>query len=230
MTAASFIDTELSPIRKIIGGRMDAGWAVPKVSITVEAQTDELSTALVALSLRHSPVKTTLFDAILLAVARSLRAHPAMNSALFEGKQRTFEAINLGFAVNLPQGLFVPVIKDADRMSVVDIAKERAALTARVRDGDFSSKVLGNGTFTLSNLGGFGVDFFSPILNVPQCGILGVGTEKLRPVVSDGQVVARRTTYLTLVFDHRLVDGAPAAAFLRDITQQLVALTAEIGA
>jgi pyruvate/2-oxoglutarate dehydrogenase complex dihydrolipoamide acyltransferase (E2) component len=231
MSAAGYADADLTPIRKIIGSRMEAGWAAPKVSITVEAVTEAVSACAADRTAQPGDaVKVTLFDAILAATAAALRAHPVFNSALFEGRHRTFEAINLGFAVNLPQGLFVPVIRDADRLSIAEMARERASLTARVRAGDFSSKVLGGGTFTLSNLGSFGADFFSPILNTPQCAILGIGTEKRRPVVVDDAVVPKRTTYLTLVFDHRLVDGAPAAAFLREITQQLANLTTETGA
>jgi pyruvate dehydrogenase E2 component (dihydrolipoamide acetyltransferase) len=127
----------------------------------------------------------------------------------------------MGFAVALEDGLIVPVIRDAHRRSLGDIVRERVELAGKAQAGMLSLEEIEGGTFTISNLGSFGADAFTPIVNPPQCAILGVGRIVEKPVVADGEVVIRPAMWLSLTFDHRLVDGAPAARFLHALAERL---------
>lgn len=117
------------------------------------------------------------------------------------------------------RGLLVPVVRDVGSKRLAQLATETAALAERARAGKCAPEELGGGTFTLTNLGMFGIDAFTPLINQPECAILGVGRIKPRPVVIGEQVVARPTTWLSLTFDHRQVDGGPAARFLQRVVQ-----------
>jgi pyruvate dehydrogenase E2 component (dihydrolipoamide acetyltransferase) len=123
--------------------------------------------------------------------------------------------------VNLDEGLAVPVIRDADRKSIAELAREARRLAAAARAGQLAPAAFQGGTFTVSNLGATGIDAFTPIINPPQVAILGVGRRALRPVVRGDQVVAAPTLVLTLVFDHRAIDGFPAAMFLAALRDRL---------
>lgn len=159
-------------------------------------------------------VKPGYTDLVIAAVARSLVDHPQMN-AIFSDTEITLRGpVNVGMAVALDDGLIVPVIRDADRLSLGELARESARLAAAARDGTLGVDDLADGTFTVSALGMFGVDAFTPIINAPQVGILGVN--RLRDDVGwDGDVaVKQRRMKLSLTWDHRALDGAPAARFL----------------
>ena len=158
-------------------------------------------------------------DLLVKATALSLKMYPHMNSSLINDEILIFDDVNIGLAVALDQGLIVPVIHGADNLSLEDISKKRKEIVEKVKGGARSPDILTGGTFTITNLGGFGLEFFTPILNYPQCGILGVGAIKERPSVINGNIVARLTVYLSLVFDHRIIDGAPAARFLNQIKE-----------
>jgi len=160
-------------------------------------------------------------DLLIKATALALRIHPLLNSSLINDEILIFDDINICFAVALEQGLIAPVIHSADSMTLEEIAKRRSEVVEKVKAGARSPDILTGGTFTITNLGGFGVDFFTPIINYPQCGILGVGAIKERPAIVDGSIVAKPSVYLSLVFDHRIVDGAPAAKFLNQIKEFL---------
>ena len=160
-------------------------------------------------------------DILVKATASSLKLHPIFNSALINDEIMVFEDINVGLAVALEQGLIVPVIRDAGNLSLVEIAKRRIEIIEKVKSGARSPEILTGGTFTITNLGGLGIEFFTPIINHPQCGILGIGAMKERAVVENGSIVARLTVYLSFVFDHRVIDGAPAARFLNQIKEFL---------
>jgi len=163
----------------------------------------------------------TYTDLIVKAVAHALKGHPRLN-AWIEGEQiRLVPAIHIGVAVALDEGLIVPVVRDADRRSLREIAQETQRLALRAREGTLSREEVMGSTFSVSNLGMYGIDAFTPIINPPESAILGVGriTEKLVRVPRGAEW--RHVMSLSLTFDHRVVDGAPAAAFLQTIGKHL---------
>jgi pyruvate dehydrogenase E2 component (dihydrolipoamide acetyltransferase) len=165
--------------------------------------------------------RLTYTDLLAEVVARLLPEHPLLNSTLTEQGIVVADAVHLGIAVALEDGLIVPVIRDAGTRPLGELARERAELAAKAQAGTLSLDEIEGGTFTISNLGAFGADAFTPIVNPPQCAILGVGRIIDRPTVVDGRVEVRPTTWLSLTFDHRIVDGAPAARFLDALAERL---------
>jgi pyruvate dehydrogenase E2 component (dihydrolipoamide acetyltransferase) len=167
-------------------------------------------------------VRLTYTDLLVSAVASLLPDHPLLNATLTDRGIELLSTVNIGIAVALDEGLIVPVIRDAGTKSVGEIARERADLAARAQAGTLGIDDVEGGTFTVTNLGSFGADSFTPIINPPQCAILGVGRIVDKPVVtSKGRVRTRPTMWLSLTFDHRVVDGAPAAQFLAALGERL---------
>jgi pyruvate dehydrogenase E2 component (dihydrolipoamide acetyltransferase) len=158
--------------------------------------------------------------------AAALREHPILNARVTETAIEVLGEINVAVAVDTDGGLVAPVVEEADRLSIEEVNGRIADLAARARDGALSPADLAGGTFTVSNGGGHPVDITTAILNPPQCGILWVGRIKDRPVAVDGEVVVRPTMQACLTFDHRAVDGAPAAAFLGTLEALVAALPA----
>jgi pyruvate dehydrogenase E2 component (dihydrolipoamide acetyltransferase) len=159
-------------------------------------------------------------DFMVKLVALALAEHPALNAELTDDGIVQHARVNIGIAVDTPRGLFVPVLSDARNRSVEAIASESRRLIGAAREGTIRPEELEGATFTITNLGIFEIDAFTPIVNLPQCAILGIGRIVARPVVVDEaseQVAVRRMLSLSLTFDHRLVDGAPAARFLQRI-------------
>jgi pyruvate dehydrogenase E2 component (dihydrolipoyllysine-residue acetyltransferase) len=156
-------------------------------------------------------------DLIIHAVARALLRHPRMNSRLNEEGIISFAEAHVGLAVALEEGLIVPVIRDAARKSLKQIAAETRELAERARSGHLKLEDVNGGTFTVTNLGTWGVDVFTPILNLGESGILGVGRIVEKPAVYRGEITRRSMLTLSLTFDHRVIDGAPAAAFLQTV-------------
>ena len=215
----------LSGIRKVIFDRMGQSWReVARVTMFVEADVSELvrlRQAKAAEWERSYGVKPSYSDLIHMAVARALRAEPRINCRLEGQAIQVRKEVNLGFAVDLGEGLVVAVIRDADRKSLGELAKAARDLAERARAGRLTPDEMADGTFTVTNLGGFGIEGFTPIVNPPQAGILGVGKIQEKPVVIGGGIHVRSMVTLSLVFDHRLVDGAPAAKFLAKIKEFL---------
>jgi pyruvate dehydrogenase E2 component (dihydrolipoamide acetyltransferase) len=160
-------------------------------------------------------------DILLAIVARALREHPSLNAAFEEDQLKRYQEINLGLAVDTPQGLTVPVFHQADRLSLAEITRRRAELVDRARNNRLTYEDISGGTFTISNLGMFGIDVFSAIINPPQAAILAVGRIAKRPLVVDDTLQVRPTMWLTLSVDHRATDGATAARFLQTIAHYL---------
>ncbi len=168
-------------------------------------------------------VHLTLLPFIVHAVVRALKAHPAVNASLDMQAGRIVykDYINIGIAVDSDRGLVVPVLRDADRLSIAEIAAGIDRLAAKVRSNDFDMSLLRGGSFTVTNLGSIGGRYATPVVNTPESAILLAGRAAPRPVVRDGQVVVRTILPLSLSYDHRLIDGAAAARFLNDVVASL---------
>ncbi len=168
-------------------------------------------------------VRPTYTDLVVKAAAKALRSHPLMNSTFGDTEISLLSEVHIGVAVAIDAGLVVPVIRNADALQVRELALESARLAALARDGKLGLDDMAGGTFTVSALGMFGVDSFTPILNAPQSGILGVN--RIRDDVAwDGdRPVKRKTMRLSLTWDHRVLDGAPAAQFLGTVRDLLEA-------
>jgi pyruvate dehydrogenase E2 component (dihydrolipoamide acetyltransferase) len=175
-------------------------------------------------ALRASAPGVTYTDLLVRKTAACLRLHPAVNSEWRDGSIQSHPEINLGLAVAVNQGLIVPVIRNADKLSVTGVAFERQRLVDGARAGRLSPGDLSGGTFTISNLGAFGVDSFQAIVNPPQAAILAVGRIIQRVVVVDDQPAVRPTMTLVLSCDHRVIDGAHAARFLGELANSLETL------
>ena len=164
-------------------------------------------------------------DLLIKIAARALREFPYMNARLDSpdpsdptaGVIRQLGGIHVALAVDTERGLLVPVIRDADRKGIAEIGRDVRSVVERARAGTAQPDELSGSTFTITNLGMHEIDAFSPLINLPEAAILGVGRIKPRAVVVDGEVRVRKTMWLSLTFDHRLVDGAPAARFLQRI-------------
>lgn len=210
--------------RRAIAARMVASAAqAAAVTLTTDADATELVrlrgqlAADLAGTGRPIPAYHDLF---LRLVAAALAEHPALNATLADGAIVEQAAINIGLAVDTPRGLLVPVMRDVPAKSVQRLAAESAALVAGATAGTLGPDDLRGGTFTITNLGMYGIDAFTPLINLPECAILGLGQIVARPVVTDEAtetIAVRRMIALSLTFDHRLVDGAPAARFLQRI-------------
>ncbi|WP_405745177.1 dihydrolipoamide acetyltransferase family protein [Streptomyces canus] len=161
--------------------------------------------------------RISLTDLLVKACATALRAHPQANSSWDSTRILRHRRIHIGIAVALDDGLTVPVVHDADRKTLTQIAREAHALADNARAGRLALQDLSGGTFTVSNLGPYGVDHFTAVINPPQAAILAVGAAQTQPVIRDGELAVGTTMALTLSIDHRVLDGATAAAFLADL-------------
>ncbi|MBI4306504.1 MAG: 2-oxo acid dehydrogenase subunit E2 [Chloroflexi bacterium] len=220
--------TPLKGMRGTIARRMYESGQAPTVTLTHEVDVtaaDPLLEKLVR-DWRQHRMRPQLQDIILKAVARALSEHPRANSYLivdpaspFQGEVHEIAEVNVGFAVAVPVGLLVPVIRNADKKSLLEVAQAVRDITARIKGNQLKVDDLEGGTFSVTNLGSFGVDAFNPLLNPPQVGILGLGRPVQKPAVHQGQVVTRSLMWLSLTFDHRAWDGAPAGEFLRAVAR-----------
>jgi pyruvate dehydrogenase E2 component (dihydrolipoamide acetyltransferase) len=210
---------ELTSIRRTIARRLTEAWEAPVFQLTVTADCTELVATrerMVEL-LREGETKPTVNDVLTRLVAAALLRHRPVNALFVEGKIHRHPSANVGIAVATPNGLIVPVIRDADRRSVQEIAAARADLVSRARDGKLQLADLEGGTFTISNLGMYGIEQFIAVLNAPQVAILAVGSIEDRPHAIDGQLEIAPTMTLTLTCDHRAIDGSEGAEFLRTV-------------
>ena len=214
----------VTPLRKVIARRMSESWnTVARVTQFDDIDFTKLGELRkkFATDYEKKGVKLTLTPFVLKAVAATLKAHPIFNSSLDEVANEIIlkEYIHLGIAVDTDQGLMVPVIRDVDKKSLLDLAKELEQLAAKARDRKISADEMKGGTFTISNQGAIGGGHFTPIINLPEVAILGLGRGALKPVVRDGQIVARLLTPIALSYDHRVIDGGSAARFTVDLVK-----------
>ena len=215
--------------RRLVAERMHASLR-DTAQLTMTAYADatrllELRAAFKSADPQFRMADVTLNDLMLFAAARTLTEHPEINATCRDG-ERGLEivrsaAVHLAFAVDTPRVLMVPVIRDAAGLRVRELSARAAGLAERCRDGTITPAELAGGTFTVSNLGSFGVESFTPILNPPQAAILGVGAVAWRPT---GERAVRQQIALSLTIDHRLIDGAPAARFLKTLCARVAEL------
>jgi pyruvate dehydrogenase E2 component (dihydrolipoyllysine-residue acetyltransferase) len=209
---------QLSSMRKTIARRLTEAWQAPvfQLGITVDmGRALEVRQRLV--ELQGDGAKPTVSDLLTKVCAMALMRHRAVN-ALYKGDSiELHRTANVGIAVAIPNGLVVPVIRGCERRTIAEIAAARAELVERARGGRLQQGDLDGGTFTISNLGMFGIERFIAVLNPPQAAILAVGATEEKPVVVDGEVVVRPRMELTLTCDHRAIDGATGAQFLGDV-------------
>ena len=214
----------VTPLRKVIARRMSESWN----SVARVTQFDDIDFTKLgelrkkfAADYEKKGVKLTLTPFVLKAVAATLKAHPIFNSSLDEVASEIVikEYIHLGIAVDTDQGLMVPVIRDVDKKSMFDLAKELETLAAKARDRKISADEMKGGTFTISNQGAIGGAHFTPIINLPEVAILGLGRGRMLPVVRDGKIEARMMTPIALSYDHRVIDGGSAARFTVDLVK-----------
>ncbi len=210
--------TEIRPVsrvRKTIAEHLGASArATVAVTLTTEADATELAGVRSGLRDSQGPEAPT-YDALLVKLtAMALGEHPLLNASWHEGGIRVHRAAHVGVAVNTDDGLLVPVIRDARAKGLQEIAADVRSLSTKARERRLMPDDMKGGTFTITNLGAYGIDTFTPVINLPEAAILGIGRIAEKPAVYDGRVVPRARMALSLTFDHRVLDGAPAARFL----------------
>ncbi|WP_281868591.1 dihydrolipoamide acetyltransferase family protein [Brevibacillus parabrevis] len=214
-------------MRKVIAERMyHSLQQSAQLTITMQADITEL----LQLKEKLSPeiesryqLKPSVTDWIARAVVLALAKHKQMNSALLDDRIELYDDIHLGVAVALDKGLVVPVVRHAGKMTLVELSRQLKSVSARAKQNQLAPEEMKGSTFTITNLGSYGVDTFTPVLNPPETGILGIGAAKDTPVFVGDELQRRSLLPLSLTFDHRVLDGAPAAAFLATVRSYLEA-------
>ena len=210
----------ISGMRKVIADNMmnsvqSMAHAYHKVAV------DMSEAKLIRAAFKKAEKKVSFNDIIIMALGRALQEHPRMNAWVEDGKITEKGSVNVGIAVAVDNGLIVPTVCDVQNMTIGEIHDESARLIAKTKAGGLKKEEYSGATFTVSNLGMFGIDEFTAIVNPPQVGILAVGSMTDTPVVRDGQIVIRPMMNLVLTYDHRVIDGAPAAQFLSRVKELL---------
>ena len=208
----------LSGVRGVVAQRMAAS-SQQTAPVTLTAEADATTLVQLRERLIADGIPVSYNDLLLCALGKALRQHPRLNASLDGDRINVWPQVDVGLAVDAERGLLVPVMRDVDRKGLAQLAAESKALAERARAGLCTQDELKGGTFTLTNLGMFGIDAFTPIINLPECAILGVGRIKTEPAWVGDHVEPRERVWLSLTFDHRLVDGGPAARFLQTVVR-----------
>lgn len=217
---------KMSPLRRTVSRRMVESWtAIPKINQFADADV----TNLLALRKKHSGsfekkgARLTLTAILLQVLGRVLKKHPRANSSLDDASQEIIykDYIHIGVAVDTEGGLIVPILRDVDKKNLLQLAEELHALTEKTRQRKVGIEELQGGTFTISNQGSIGGSHFTPIIYAPQVAIIGVGQGQAKPVALDGKIAIRTILPLCLAYDHRVLDGADAVRFLKDVISGL---------
>jgi pyruvate dehydrogenase E2 component (dihydrolipoamide acetyltransferase) len=209
----------LTKIRKTIARRLTAAWQAPVFQLTVTADMTRANELVARVRELNPDVRVTVTDLLAKVCAQALMRHRDVNVQYTEDALLRFPTANVGIAVAAPQGLVVPVLRSAERQSLAEIAGARGEIVSRARENKLTAQDLEDGTFTISNLGMFGIEQFVAVINPPQAAILAVGATVDTPVARNGAVEIRPMLTMTLTVDHRAVDGAAGAAFLRTVKQ-----------
>lgn len=219
------VQQPINMMRKTIASRMmESLQTSAQLTITMKADVTKLTNLQQQLNetaIARYETKLTITDFVAKAAILSLLEHPAMNSQYHNGVVETFENVHLGIAAALDNGLAVPVIQHAERLTLIELAKGIKLYGKKAREGKLLHDEIKGSTFTITNLGAYGVEHFTPILNPPEAGILGVGTMYDTPVYREDELCKGTILPLSLTFDHRVLDGAPASAFLSTVKAHL---------
>jgi len=224
-SGAPYEDVPLTQIRKTIAKRLAASLGpIPHFFLTTEVDMERASEAREALNKQlgdQGGGKVSFNDIIIKATAHALTKHPACNAWFQEDHIRYWHEVHIGMAVAVEDGLITPVIRNAESKSLADIGREAKELAERARSRRLQPSEYTGSTFSVSNLGMFDIDQFTAVINPPEAGIIAVGSIVQKPVVVDGQLTARRRMRITMSCDHRVIDGATGAAFLKTLKQML---------
>ncbi len=224
----SFEDIPLKGIRKVTARRMKESLE-STAQLTLTTYADARSLKALRAKFKSAPESLdlgniTINDLLLFAVARTLKSFPDINAHFLGDRIRRFKSVHLGMATDTERGLMVPVIRNAESLTVKEIGDESRRLRDLCRTGKIGGEELTGSTLTVSNVGAFGIEVFTPVLNIPEVAILGVGAITLRPYEENGEVVFRDSIALSLTVDHQAVDGAPAARFLKETAANIAEL------
>jgi pyruvate dehydrogenase E2 component (dihydrolipoamide acetyltransferase) len=207
----------LSNVRKTIARRLTQAWTVPAFQLTVDVDMTRVNELVQGQRELNPDVRITVTDVLTKVCAQALMRHADMNVQYADDALLVFPSADIGIAVAAPQGLVVPIVRGAERLTIAQTAQVRADLVGRARDAKLRAEDLDGGTFTISNLGMFDVDQFIAVLNPPQASILAVGATREQVVPKEGELHVLPVMTMTLTCDHRAVDGATGAEFLRTI-------------
>lgn len=220
-SGAAYDEVNVSQMRKVIAKRLaESKFSAPHFYLTLSINMDKAVASRAKIN-EFSPVKVSFNDMVLKACAIALKKHPAVNSSWLGDKIRTNHHVNIGVAVAVEDGLLVPVVRNADQKSLSTITTEVKTFAQKAKDKKLQPSDWEGNTFTISNLGMFGIDEFTAIINPPDAAILAVGAIQQVPVVKNGQIVPGNVMKVTLSCDHRVIDGATGAAFLQTVQQLL---------
>ena len=209
---------KIEGLRRTIATRMlQSLQTMAQVTLTTEANVADAMALRAGISREWTDQSLSPLHLAVKASARALKEHPRLNAIQGEDQVQLMDEVNIGVAVSLDEGLITPVIRNADQKNLAQIAGEARELAAKTREGRARPEDVTGGTFTISNLGVYQVDAFTPIINPPQVAILGIGRVVEKPVYVQGEIAKGAMMYLSLTFDHRVVDGAPAAEFLQKL-------------
>ncbi len=213
-----FHDVALTQIRKTIAKRLaESIGPVPTFYLTADYDVERMAEMRSAMAAQGDEFRVSFNDILLKAVATGLSQHPEVNAHWLGDRIRYFNRVHLGMAVAVDDGLITPVLFDADAKGLRQVADESRALAARARARKLTPSEYTGSTFSVSNLGMFGIEQFTAIINPPEAGILAAGAVEARPVVVDGAVAVRRRMRVTMSCDHRVIDGATGARFLQTL-------------
>ena len=209
---------ELTGIRRTIATRMmQSLLTTAQVTLTTEADVTQAMALRAGISRQWKGLSLSPLHLVIKAAAQALKDHPRLNAVQQEDRVQLMDEVNIGIAVTLEEGLITPVLRNADSKSLAELAAESRELAEKTREGRARREEVTGGTFTVTNLGAYEVDGFTPIINPPQVAILGLGRVVEKPIVAQGEITKGQMMFLSLTFDHRVVDGAPAAAFLQTV-------------
>jgi pyruvate dehydrogenase E2 component (dihydrolipoamide acetyltransferase) len=223
--AASTQSIKVAGMRKVIGDRMQQSFSeAPHVTLHSEVDMSEamrLRQQLLPIVEQKTGLRLSYTEIILKAVGVTLRDHPYVHATMVKNEIHLHSQVDIGLAVSHPNGLLVPVLREVDKLGMAELTEQSKSVARAAREDKLQPNQLQGGTFTVSNLGMYRVDQFTPIINLPETAILGVGQIKEKPVGVNGEIVLRPMMSLSLSFDHRTIDGAPAAAFLTQLVETL---------
>jgi pyruvate dehydrogenase E2 component (dihydrolipoamide acetyltransferase) len=221
-TEGDFKDVPLTQIRKTIARRLsESNGPVPTFFLTAEFDATRAAEMRTQLAEMGDEYKASFNDIVIKAVALALGEHPEVNAHWLDDKIRQFNRIHVAMAVAIEDGLITPVLFDADRMTLWEISAKARELAGRARERKLTPEEYTGSTFSVSNLGMFGIDQFTAIINPPEAGIIAIGGVEEKPVVIDGQLEIRQRMRVTMSCDHRVIDGATGAKFLQAVRRHI---------